>query len=95
MPSYRKYYGRPEWRAKVGKILRRDSHTCQHCGARDNLQCHHLKYFPGRMPWEYPDYLLITLCDDCHIVQTKKQRRTRSCRRMIRYALKRWRRRRR
>lgn len=47
------------------------------------------------MPWEYPDYLLITLCDDCHIVQTKKQRRTRSCRRMIRYALKRWRRRRR
>lgn len=52
------------WRAKV---LRRDAHTCQHCGARDRpLNAHHIA------EWATHPHLRtvlsngLTLCDACH-----------------------------
>ena len=59
------------WKAKRQKILNRDHNRCQWCGKTTNLQVHHKAYhkFPNGMkvePWDYPDRLLITLCDDCH-----------------------------
>lgn len=33
------------------------------------LQVHHCKYESGRQPWEYPDEVLRTLCDECHEIR--------------------------
>lgn len=30
------------------------------------LHVHHLKYEPGKEPWEYPLSNFVTLCADCH-----------------------------
>lgn len=57
----------PLWKAKSHKIKERDNWTCRKDFAIDRpLQVHHKGYFPGRKPWEYPDEVLVTLCDACH-----------------------------
>ncbi len=30
------------------------------------MEVHHLDYIDGTMAWEYPDDMLITLCEKCH-----------------------------
>lgn len=47
--------------------LKRDSFTCQECGATDNLQVHHIK--PKKYHPELSNNLdnLITLCKNCHL----------------------------
>jgi 5-methylcytosine-specific restriction endonuclease McrA len=55
------------WKRKRLIILKRDNHTCQHCGLKHNLQVHHLIYKVGGVPpWEYRNSDLITLCVNCH-----------------------------
>ncbi len=46
------------------QVLKRDSWRCQWCGARKNLQVHHLQF----RSWSGDDAEenLITLCVDCH-----------------------------
>lgn len=69
-----------EWKNKRDKILKRDNYTCKHCGKTNGiLQVHHKYYnvYPNGTrpkPWDYPDDVLITLCDDCHkrVHQNKK-----------------------
>lgn len=62
---------RPEWRAKREEILRRDK-NCVICNGATALQVHHRQYHfivrenKFRLPWEYSDNLLITLCESCH-----------------------------
>lgn len=57
----------PRWQRRRLEIMERDKFTCQHCRATDKpLNVHHKFYEKGRMPWEYLDYALITLCEDCH-----------------------------
>ena len=57
----------PKWQKKRLEILNRDEFTCQGCRAKDKpLHVHHVDYFVRKKPWEYPDYILITYCDDCH-----------------------------
>jgi len=35
---------------------------------------HHTYYVKGRLPWEYPNHSLITLCINCHeIIHEKKK----------------------
>jgi 5-methylcytosine-specific restriction endonuclease McrA len=46
--------------------LERDKFSCTKCGARCNLEVHHLIYISGREPWQYRDTDLITLCSSCH-----------------------------
>ena len=60
----------PQWQKKRLQILERDQFKCRNCNdEQSQLQVHHIKYIKGRMAWEYPDKLLITLCELCHGVQ--------------------------
>ncbi len=64
-----------EWYERRTPILDRDSHKCQGTGCQGVstvLQVHHRFYIIGkngiefRLPWDYPDTALVTLCKDCH-----------------------------
>ena len=47
--------------------MNRDDFKCMSCGSQDDtLNVHHYYYIDGKMIWEYPDELLITLCKFCH-----------------------------
>jgi hypothetical protein len=64
---YSKKLKDPRWQKKRLEVFERDKWTCQKCGmAKNTLTVHHRRYIPGREPWEYPDQLLVTLCEDCH-----------------------------
>jgi hypothetical protein len=57
----------PRWQKKRLQIMERDNWECKHCrnkGAKLNV--HHYYYISKRMPWDYPDWALITVCDQCH-----------------------------
>lgn len=62
----------PNWKAKRREILHRDMSRCVHCGNNQNLQVHHRQYHfienqqKFRLPWDYKEHLLITLCESCH-----------------------------
>lgn len=65
-----------EWKAKRERILIRDGHKCQICGACGNdvvLHVHHKHYIYGLDPWEYKDSELVTLCEDCHAATHEEQ----------------------
>ena len=67
MWNYAELLKSPHWQKKRLKIMDRDNFACQNClEDEEMLQVHHIKYLKGRMPWEYPDKYLITLCHDCH-----------------------------
>ena len=64
--TYSEKLRHPKWQKKRLEILSRDGFKCLFCGTDEkNLQVHHLLY-KKRDPWDYPDYLYQTLCDDCH-----------------------------
>ncbi len=75
----------PRWIKKREGILRRDDYTCRYCNAHadtdgaDNavqLEVHHFEYAYSGLPWDVPDYWLVTLCDNCHETVMKSKYRT-------------------
>lgn len=60
------------WREKRAKILERDGGRCVICSGTDELHVHHRQYHfdkakgAYKVPWDYADHLLITLCKSCH-----------------------------
>lgn len=57
----------PRWQKKRLEVFNRDRFRCVICGDdKTQLQVHHLKYLPGRDPWDYPLELLETRCQPCH-----------------------------
>jgi hypothetical protein len=60
------------WIAKRTEILTRDNHRCVICGNGEKLQVHHRQYHfikalkKFKPPWDYEDFLMISLCDSCH-----------------------------
>lgn len=70
--SYGALLFHPNWKARRREILQRDMHRCVHCHSDGDLQVHHRQYHflageqKYRLPWDYPDRLLITLCETCH-----------------------------
>lgn len=57
----------PRWQRRRLEILNRDNFTCQKCADTEKtLHVHHRWYKAGKEPWEYPDDILITLCESCH-----------------------------
>lgn len=60
------------WMRKKYEILQRDNFVCSNCicdNSERTLHVHHITYYhksKNVMAWEYPDYLLVTLCEDCH-----------------------------
>lgn len=56
----------PRWQKKRLQILERDGWACRQCGIEtETLHIHHMVYMGE--PWEAPDHLLVTLCEDCHV----------------------------
>jgi 5-methylcytosine-specific restriction endonuclease McrA len=55
-----------KWKHKAKEIRARDRNLCVKCGAKGRLQVHHLYYVEDKMPWEYPNDALVTLCSVCH-----------------------------
>ena len=67
--TYREKLRSPLWQRKRLQILQRDDWRCCICHRADkNLQVHHLIY-SKREPWEYPDEMFQSLCEDCHAVR--------------------------
>jgi hypothetical protein len=58
----------PRWQKKRLRILKRDKWKCRICGCKDKqLQIHHLAYHSEfKNPWDYPDSLLMTVCEEHH-----------------------------
>lgn len=74
MESHGTYGGllfREEWKNKRDEIIKRDG-CCKICNSITDLQVHHRQYHfllkekKFKLPWEYPNNLLITLCENCH-----------------------------
>ena len=69
--SYSDLLNTVDWDIRRHQIFKRDNYTCQGCGCvnKKSLEVHHKKYIENRLPWDYPDEDLITLCCDCHSVK--------------------------
>ena len=58
----------PKWQKKRLIVLSRDNFKCVYCGdGESTLHVHHEDYI-GENPWDTPDYLLNTVCEECHSV---------------------------
>jgi HNH endonuclease len=60
MPAY------IEWRKSV---FERDSYTCRECGAKGNINAHHIKAWSKHPEQRFDIDNGITLCGDCHAKQ--------------------------
>lgn len=71
--SYCELLRDPRWQRKRLEILQRDNFTCVKCGDfHSNLQVHHKYYKKGKLPWDYANSVLITMCENCHAKISKK-----------------------
>lgn len=71
--NYGQLLKHPLWQKKRLEILSRDGFCCQWCNESNmSLHVHHYCYEPGKMPWEYNDLSLVTLCENCHSVHHLK-----------------------
>lgn len=69
---YRELLKDPRWQKRRLEVLDRDSWKCRRCGNdEDTLHVHHRYYEFGVQPWEYPDSVLVTLCETCHRTETE------------------------
>lgn len=67
MSEYSEKLKDPRWQKKRLEIFERDGWKCMACLSKDNtLHVHHIFYLPKKDPWDIPNGLLITLCNDCH-----------------------------
>lgn len=64
----------PRWQKRRLRILERDDFTCQFCfDSESTLHVHHLWYENGD-PWDTSDDSLITLCEECHEMETRSRK---------------------
>jgi 5-methylcytosine-specific restriction endonuclease McrA len=57
----------PRWQKKRLEIMQRDEFMCRKCFDKGStFNVHHKYYIYNNDPWDYPDELLITLCEKCH-----------------------------
>lgn len=65
--DYKEQIKSPKWQKRRLEVMQKDSFTCQLCGDTEStLNVHHLSYHKDRNIWEYEDWELITLCENCH-----------------------------
>jgi hypothetical protein len=65
--TYQQLLRDPRWQKKRLEILERDHWKCVDCeDEKTTLHVDHAYYEYGKMPWEYPDHTLATLCAPCH-----------------------------
>jgi hypothetical protein len=66
----------PRWQKKRLEVLNRDKFVCQCCyDDSSTLHVHHLKY-NNCDPWDIESNYLITLCEDCHIVEEEEYKKS-------------------
>ena len=71
MSNYSELLKHPKWQKMRLKILERDDFTCQICeNTEKTLHVHHRFYWSGNKPWDYEESELVTLCEDCHKVES-------------------------
>lgn len=58
-----------KWYQLRSAVFERDGYTCQSCGSKHNLRCHHIDY---SMLGDEPLHHLTTLCDTCHTALHKQ-----------------------
>jgi len=67
-----KYYRTNKWREFRDEIIEADGGKCRQCfrsAEEATLQVHHIRYIPGRLPWQYGMKDCITLCKGCHAAE--------------------------
>lgn len=68
--TYKEQLKTSAWLKKKNEILVRDNFVYSECmcdNFESQLEVHHIAYFhDDRMAWEYPDYMLVTLCREHH-----------------------------
>lgn len=70
--NYKDQYIHPKWQKKRLEILERDGFSCMCCGEENKqLHVHHKYYIAGKNIWDYPNDSLITLCCDCHKIESQ------------------------
>lgn len=67
MSEYKEKLKDPRWQKKRLQIFERDDWCCQKCGDDETtLVVHHRLYRQNTDPWNYHEYELISLCENCH-----------------------------
>lgn len=64
--SYNEQLETKEWKDYRNVVFANRGRICEMCGAKTNLQVHHIKYVFGRKAWEYPIKDVMVLCRNCH-----------------------------
>lgn len=65
--DYKEQIKSPKWQKRRLEVMQKDNFTCQLCGDTESmLNVHHLFYHRDRNIWEYEEWELITLCENCH-----------------------------
>jgi len=65
--TYKQQINHPKWQRRRLEVMERDGFQCQVCFDRNKKQnVHHKYYIYNKLIWEYPDELLLTVCEDCH-----------------------------
>lgn len=67
--SYQEQLKTSAWLRRKYDVMQRDNFVCSVClsdNFESQLEVHHITYIPKKDAWDYPDYLLVTLCRKCH-----------------------------
>lgn len=64
--SYTEKLKDPRWQKKRLGVMQRDGFACRDCGSENKtLNVHHCAYV-GLDPWDAPESVMLTLCQECH-----------------------------
>lgn len=67
MKTYAEKLRDPRWQKKRLEVMELDEWKCQRCASGgQTLNVHHVIYKKATDPWDYPNHLLVTLCEECH-----------------------------
>jgi 5-methylcytosine-specific restriction endonuclease McrA len=78
--NYKQQLRTSAWLKLRSEVMERDNFVCVNClcdNFERQLHVHHITYLKGRKAWEYPDYLLVTLCEKCHTQEHKSTLKSR------------------
>jgi len=65
----------PRWQKRRLSVMEKAKFCCQKCHRDDQtLNVHHLYYMSKREPWDYPDFALQCICEECHAQDHEEER---------------------